>query len=177
MVRLLQPTEAMTTPRPLPSQEELHRLFEYEGGNLYWKIRTAQCIKIGDKAGHLKTNGYISLKLNNLQYRMHRIIWVYHYNAIPNNLQIDHIDGNKANNIIENLRLATRSQNKANNKSAQRNSKSNILGVSWCKITNKWRAQIKKNNKSIYLGSFVNQENAIAARKAAELQYFGEFAP
>ena len=108
---------------------------------------------------------------------MHRIIWAYHYNAIFSNLQIDHIDGNKANNMIENLRLATHSQNNFNNKRAFRNSKSNILGVFWCKKANKWRARISKNNKNIYLGFFVNQEDAIAARKAAELQYFAEFAP
>ena len=177
MVCLLQPTEAMKTIKPLPSQEELHKLFEYKEGNLYWKIKTNRSMKIGSKAGTLSSKGYIVVRFDNVDYKMHRIIWVYHYNAIPNNLQIDHIDGNKANNIIENLRLATHSQNKANNKRAQRNSKSNILGVSWCKITNKWKAQIKKNNKSINLGCFVNQEDAVATRKAAELQYFGEFAP
>jgi hypothetical protein len=167
----------MKTILPLPSQEELHRFFEYKEGNLYWKIKTSQRIKIGDKAGHLKTNGYIALKLNNLQYRMHRIIWAYHYSAIPNNLQIDHIDGNKANNKIENLRLATHSQNKSNNKRARCDSKSNILGVCWSKASRKWESHIRKNNKKIHLGYFANQNDAIAARKTAELQYFGEFAP
>ncbi len=108
---------------------------------------------------------------------MHRIIWVYHYDTISSNLQIDHIDGNKTNNMIENLRLATNSQNKSNNKRVYCNSKSNILGVHWCKTYRKWVSQIKKNNKKIHLGYFVNQEDAIAARKAGESQYFGEFAP
>lgn len=108
---------------------------------------------------------------------MHRIIWVYHYDTIFNNLQIDHIDGDKTNNTIENLRLATNSQNNFNNKSAYCNSKSNILGVFWSKTRKKWVAQIGKNNKRMHLGYFLNQEDAIAARKAAELQYFAEFAP
>ena len=108
---------------------------------------------------------------------MHRIIWVYHYDTISSNLQIDHIDGNKTNNMIENLRLATHSQNKSNNKRVYCNSKSNILGVHWSKTKRKWVSQIRKNKKAIHLGCFVNQEDAIAARKAAELQYFGEFAP
>ena len=164
-------------PKPLPSQEELHKLFEYREGNLYWKIKPRNSAKIGDKAGSLNSNGYIVLKLNNLPYKMHRIIWVYHYDTISSNLQIDHIDGDKANNTIENLRLATNSQNNFNNKSSYRNSKSNILGVSWSKTKRKWVSQICKNNKSIHLGYFVNQEDAIAARKAAELQYFAEFAP
>jgi hypothetical protein len=167
----------MKTIKPLPSQEELHKFFEYKEGNLYWKIKPRNNAKIGDKVGSLDSKGYIVLKLNNLIYKMHRIIWVYHYDTIPSNLQIDHIDGDKANNTIENLRLATNSQNNFNNKSAFRNSKSNILGVCWSKAKRKWVSQIRKNNKTIHLGVFANQEDAIVARKAAELQYFAEFAP
>ena len=166
----------MTTSKPLPLQEELHRLFEYKEGNLYWRIKPAKRIKIGNKAGCLHHTGYSVVITNNVHYQMHRIIWVYHYGAISSNLQIDHIDGNKANNIIENLRLATHAQNNSNNKRAFRNSKSNILGVSWAKQRSKWMVYIGSNNKTIYLGLFANQENAIAVRKAAELQYFGEFA-
>jgi HNH endonuclease len=177
MVRLLQPTKAMKTIRPLPSQEELYRLFEYKEGNLYWKIKASRRIKIGDKAGCLLSCGYIQLKIYTVNYLIHRIIWCYHFGPIVDKLQIDHIDGNKTNNIIENLRLATNSQNQFNNKRARRNSKSHILGVDWSKASSKWRAQICKNNKKIHLGFFVNQEDAIAARKAAELQYFAEFAP
>jgi hypothetical protein len=134
-------------------------------------------MKIGDKAGNLRSDGYMQLKIYSVNYFMHRIIWAYYYSVIPNNLEIDHIDGNKANNMIENLRLATRSQNNSNNKRAHRNSKSNILGVHWHKARSKWVALIGKNNKDFHLGYFVNQEDAIAARKAAELQHFGEFTP
>ena len=163
--------------KPLPSQEELHRLFEYKEGNLYWKIKPNRRIKIGNKAGSLHGTGYVHLKINTVEYRMHRIIWAYHYGAIPSNLQIDHIDGDKVNNTIKNLRLATHGQNQSNNKRAYRNSRSSILGVYWHKRDRKWSAEIKTNSKSIYLGCFANQEDAIAARKAAELQYFAEFAP
>lgn len=164
-------------PKPLPSQQELHKFFKYKEGCLYWKIKPRNSAKIGDKVGYLDSKGYVILKLNNLPYKMHRIIWVYHYDTISSNLQIDHIDGNKANNMIENLRLATNSQNNFNNKRAYGNSKSNILGVHWCKTKRKWVSQICKNKKPIHLGYFVNQEDAIAARKTAELQYFAEFAP
>ena len=176
MVLLLQPTKTMITSKPLPSQEQLHRLLEYREGDLYWKVKTARRIKIGDKAGCLDGNGYACLRINSVRYRMHRIIWAYHYDAIPSNLQIDHIDGDKLNNIIENLRLATQSQNNSNNKRAYRNSKSNVLGVFWSKRLSRWVAHITFKRK-IHLGCFVSQEDAIAARKAAELQYFSEFAP
>jgi len=168
----------MRTFKPLPSQEELHRLFEYREGNLYRKIQTSSNAKIGDKAGCLNSlSGYAQIRIYSADYRIHRIIWCYHFGPIPSKLQIDHIDGNKKNNMIENLRLATHSQNKSNNKRAQRNSKSNILGVSWCKISSKWRATIQINSKQKHLGVFANQEDAVAARRAAELQYFAEFAP
>ncbi len=168
----------MNTIKSLPSQEELHRLFEYREGNLYRKIQTSSNAKIGDKAGCLNSlSGYAQVRIYSADYRIHRIIWCYHFGPIPSKLQIDHIDGNKTNNMIENLRLATHSQNKSNNKRAHCNSKSNILGVHWSKTKRKWVSQIRKNKKAIHLGCFVNQEDAIAARKAAELQYFGEFAP
>jgi hypothetical protein len=178
MVLLLQPTKTMKPiPLPLPLQEELHKFFEYEEGNLYWKFKPNRRIKIGSKAGYLHSTGYVHLRINSVSYKMHRIIWAYHYGAIPSNLQIDHIDGDRVNNTIGNLRLATQSQNKSNNKRAYRNSKSNILGVYWVTRDKKWSTEIRLNGKTIRLGYFVNQKDAIAARKTAELQYFGEFAP
>ena len=162
---------------PLPSQEDLCRLFEYREGNLYWRIRLSNYAKIGEKAGSLCPRGYMRIQINHKKYFAHRIIWCYHFGPIADKLQIDHIDGNKTNNMIENLRLATHGQNKCNNKRAFCNSKTNILGVNWFEKTNKWKVAIRKNHKKIHLGYFVNQEDAIAARKAAELQYFGEFAP
>ena len=176
MVLLLQPTETMKL-IPLPSQEDLCRLFEYREGNLYWRTKPSNYAKIGKKAGTLFPNGYMRIQINHAKYYAHRIIWCYHFGPIADKLQIDHIDGNKTNNMIENLRLATHGQNQSNNKRAFCNSKTNILGVSWFERTNKWLVQITKNNKKIHLGYFVNQEDAIAARKAAELQYFAEFAP
>jgi hypothetical protein len=161
----------------LPSQEELHRFFNYKEGYLYRKIQTSSNAKINDKVGYLHPSGYLRVSINCQKYSVHRIIWCYHFGSIPSRLEIDHIDGNKKNNMIENLRLATRSQNKSNNKRARCDSKSNILGVYWHKAKSKWVAQIRKNNKNFYLGSFVNQEDAVAARRAAELQYFAEFAP
>ena len=95
----------------LPSQEELHELFEYKEGNLYWKIKPRNSAKIGDKVGSLDSKGYVVLKLNNLPYKMHRIIWAYHYDTISSNLQIDHIDGNKENNHISNLELVSHAEN------------------------------------------------------------------
>ena len=89
----------------------------------------------------------------------------------------DHADRNELNNRRENLRECTPQQNSIN-KSKQKNNTSGIVGVSWYKSTQKWRAQIRFNNKTYSIGYFINKDDAIKARLWAELKYFGpEFAP
>jgi len=80
--------------------------------------------------------------------------------------EIDHINHNTLDNRKQNLRFATRSQNGMNNKSK---------GYSWHKSNNKWRVRITTNHKSIFLGYFINEQDAINARKKAEQTYFGEY--
>ena len=102
---------------------------------------------------------------------LHRIIM-----NCPNNKDIDHIDGKPLNNRKYNLREATNSQNMMNRK-LQSNNTSGVTGVIWDKHKEKWRAQIKINNKNICLGRFINFDEAVQVRKDAEKEYFGEFTP
>lgn len=88
----------------------------------------------------------------------------------------DHIDRDPFNNRRYNLRRATKQEN-AMNRSISKASKSGFVGVNWIEQRNKWKATIKVNGKAIYLGLFVNKEDAIRARLEAEAKYFGEFAP
>ena len=88
----------------------------------------------------------------------------------------DHIDRNPLNNQKNNLRLCTVKENKYNN-SKQRNNTSGVVGVYWYKPYNKWKAQIKKDRKDIFLGYFNNFDEAVKVRKNAEIKYFGEFYP
>ena len=88
----------------------------------------------------------------------------------------DHIDHNELNNLENNLRPATSSQN-SQNRGIQSNNTSGVIGVSWFKNEQKWIARIKLQQRSIYLGSFANKNDAIIARLCAEQKYFGEFAP
>ena len=92
------------------------------------------------------------------------------------NIYIDHINRNGLDNRKENLRLATPQQN-CMNRSVQRNNTSEIPGVSWRKDRKKWRAFITINGKQLSLGCYENKEDAINARKEAEIKYFGEFSP
>lgn len=87
---------------------------------------------------------------------------------------VDHINGNKKDNRLSNLRVCNKSQNAYNSK-IRSNNKSGYTGVYYRHDTNKWVAEIKHLNKKIYLGCFANLEDAISSRKEAEYKYMKEF--
>lgn len=121
--------------------------------------------KQGYVAGHLYINGKYKLVL------LHQFIFDF-----PNNFIIDHIHGKqtRSDNRRSNLRKCTISQNNMN-KNEMCNNTSGRIGVTWDKNNKKWMAQIYVNGKYIYLGRYLNKEDAITARKEAEDKYFGEF--
>ena len=167
----------MSKAKPMPSQQELQEGFDYRDGNLYYKKTNTNRIKVGSKAGYVHTNKhidkqYVRVGFNYTMYRIHRLIWAWHGNSLEPNEEIDHIDGNSLNNRIENLRPTSRKQNGENRKGANKNSKSGEKGVGLCKKARKWKARIRHNKKDIFLGYYVNKEDAIAARIAAEKKYF-----
>ena len=154
------------------SKEYFDELFAYKDGNLFWK-NSRKGTKAGDKAGGLYGDGYISLSVSNKRYLAHRVIFLMHNEYLPE--MIDHIDGDRTNNRIENLRAATRAQNghnfglSAHNKSGHRN-------VYWSNKDNRWRVHLRCNGKRISCGSFVELDDAIAAANSAREKYHGEFA-
>jgi hypothetical protein len=95
---------------------------------------------------------------------------------IPPGHHIDHINGNKLDNRRENLRVVSASVNQANRKRLNKNNSSGMRGVSLTKLSKKkpWKAQIMANRKQLHLGLFATKEEAIAARIAAEIKYYGE---
>ena len=103
---------------------------------------------------------------------MHKVIM----NDLNNDFIIDHINRNRLDNRKSNLRIVTLQENSLN-QSVYKNNTSGVPGVLFNKSKNKWEASIQINRKRIYLGTFVNKEDAIKARKEAEEKYFGEFAP
>jgi len=102
--------------------------------------------------------------------RMHRLIM----NA-PNGMDVDHVDGDGLNNQRSNLRICTRSQNLRNQKSRV-NSSSKYLGVCWHKRERKWRAGIRINKNTKYLGEFKTELEAAIIYNIAARKYYGEFA-
>lgn len=111
----------------------------------------------------LNSKGYVTTLYKNKVIRLHHLI----IGKPPRKLITDHINNNKTDNRNQNLRFVTHSQNCMNKK---------VKGIYWHKRNNRWRAQIVVNHKQIYLGNFVNEQDAIKVRKKAEIKYFGEYA-
>lgn len=141
-------------------------VLEYRDGNLYWKSG----LRKGKKAGAPGTYGYIYLSVNGKRYSGHRIIWEMHNGEIPKGIWIDHKDRNTSNNKIENLRLATPSQNHINRASKHKNRCVPRLK------NGKYRAHITVNRKKYALGNYFTEAEAIQAYNEAALKYHGEFA-
>jgi hypothetical protein len=154
------------------TQKIAHDLFEYRDGHLYRKTSRG-CMKAGGKVGFINDKGYISVNLNGKHTLVHRLIWLMQHGEMPT--LIDHIDGNRANNKIENLRLADRAQN-MHNKPAHRNNTSGRKGVSWHKKSNKWMAQIVCRGKHHYLGVYESIDQADNIVRKARDMLHGSFA-
>jgi hypothetical protein len=156
------------------TQEQLKELLNYnpETGVFTW-VSARGNLKAGSEAGTVDYQGYIRISINNKRYRAHRLAWIYVYGEISVS-EIDHINGNKQDNRILNLRLATRSQNEAN-KPRTRVNLSGYKGVSHTR-NNHWSAQIMVNKRFIHLGIYSTAEEASAAYRIAAYEYFGEFA-
>jgi hypothetical protein len=129
-------------------------------------------IKTGEIAGSKLR--YVKIHLKGKNYSAHRLAWLYVYDYIPDyskDLMIDHINQNKHDNRICNLRVVNRSQNAQNSKLYSKN-KTGIKGVHWIKEDKSYRATIYLNNKQISLGSHKNLFDAICARKSMENKIF-----
>ena len=148
------------------SQNLLKELFDYKDNQLVWKNRPVKLKRlIGKIAGGLHKSGYRNIKIDNIIYPAHRLIWIYHYGSIDENLQVDHINGLKDDNAIENLRLVTAQKNCYNR------SRLNAKGYSWNKNDKKWQASIWLNGKLKYLGSFIDEQTARNTYLKASSQY------
>jgi hypothetical protein len=106
--------------------------------------------------------------------RIHRLVGNAFIENLSNKPCIDHIDNNKLNNNVSNLRFCTNSENHMNTP-PQKNNTSGKRGVYWDKYCEKWRANIKVNGKRFYLGSYQNIDDAILSREKAEETHFKEF--
>ncbi len=166
--------------------------YDPETGDLFWRPRTVDMFTglsdrkadqtcrmwntryAGQKIAAVDGSGYLQVQFAGLgSHKAHRIIWLIVYGECPK--EIDHIDGDKLNNRLENLRKCDRSQNVWNRK-RQKNNTSGFKGVHLHRQTNKWRAMIRVHRIKHDLGLHETPEDAHAAYCEAAARLHGEFA-
>ena len=139
-------------------------------GQFYWlKYRAGR----NDQPGHVGSGGYLKICINRKIYLAHRLAWFLYYGRFPSK-QIDHIDGDRLNNKISNLREASSTQNNRN-ASLRSDNKSGVRGVCWKNREQKWHAQISVDKKNISIGYFISLDEAKQAYAIASEKYHGEF--
>jgi len=156
------------------TQEELKELLNYnpETGIFTYKKKRAKCTP-GKIAGTYHVNGYTHIQLNRKIYKAHRLAWLYVYGHFPQ--FIDHINCDRGDNRLCNLREVNIYQNNHNSK-INKNNTSGIKGITWNKKAQKWCAQICANGKSIYLGLFNDIDLAELVVQEARIKYHGKYA-
>jgi HNH endonuclease len=152
------------------TQAELKELLHYDPatGVFTWLVAAAKSIKVCSIAGNLKSSGYNHIQIKGKGYLAHRLAWLYVKGCWPE-AEIDHLNRIRNDNRIDNLRDVTHMQNRCNTS----NNVSGVPGVAWHKLGKKWQVQIRVAGKSKSLGYFTNIEDAAAARREAELKYYG----
>ena len=144
-----------------------------ETGDIFRYIKSRNRYKV---VGTINGHGYrqIGMTINDRQkiLYVHRIAWFVTYGELPN--IIDHIDGNRINNKISNLRPCTHQENQFNRDKSNNNT-SGFKGVSWDKRGKKWKSEIRNNGKKMYLGSFNCPKEASEVYEAKAKELHGEF--
>ena len=142
------------------THERLKELLKYnpQTGLFTWLVSTRNT-KPGMVAGWDGGNGYRMVTVDFKKYPLHRLAWFYAHGMWPKNL-IDHENGKKQDNWLDNLREATHSQNGQNKHKTQSNNTSGFAGVSWDRRRKKWLAVIKLEGVQKYIGIFKTKEEA-----------------
>lgn len=147
------------------SQEDVLSLLDYDNGSGLFTWKTKQGNRrwntscAGKIAGRTDSKGYLQISVNNRQYLAHRLVWLVIYGEWPKK-NIDHVNGDKKDNRVENLREVTQAVNAQNLRAARSDNIAGRLGVSLYKRTGKFVARIMLNGKSICIGVFDSSDAA-----------------
>lgn len=125
--------------------------------------------KAGRPVGCANHGGYVKIHIDGIYYSAHRLAWLWVYGEMPSypEFEIDHINGDRADNRIVNLRKVTKSENQRNG-ARRRNNRSGVTGVNWVRSKRRWIARIWDGPHHRYLGAFKHLEDARLARERAE---------
>lgn len=154
---------------PSLTQSQLKELLHYDSDTgIFTHILPRRGVTINAEAGFVQSDGYRYVTLLGARYVSHRLIWLYVHGRLPIN-QLDHINRNRSDNRLMNLREVTLAENRQNLGLSAKN-KSGFRGVSFDKVNNLWRASISVNNKNVNLGRYTTileaqKAYALAAKK------------
>ena len=154
--------------------ELIYKYLSYDSktGNLYQNKKRPK-VQVGSIAGCVTPTGYRYIQLEGIKYPAHHIVWLIEKGSLPQKV-LDHIDGNRLNNHITNLREATVKQN-CENRKAQRNNKTGYKGVSFNNRLQKYVAQIQHNYQPIYIGIYKTAYEAHLAYEAKAKELFTHY--
>lgn len=152
------------------TQKRLKELFHYDPNTGYiTRTSSVSNVKRGDIAGGKTEQGYIRIRVDGKKYLGHRLAWLYVYGRWPRD-QIDHINHDRADNRLENLREVS-SQTNCRNQSVRPDNNSGFTGISWDKDAGKWKSQIVALGKKINLGRYSDISDAVKVRSDAECRF------
>lgn len=152
------------------SRDTLIKMLSYdpETGGFTWIVKAANRIVVGAPAGTLKKSGYVDVKIKGRLHKAHRLAWLWSHGYLPEG-EIDHINGDKSDNRIANLREVSRQCN-STNKHKYRSNTSGVTGV-YKRRPGVWAAQIRVEGKCIHLGYHRSMVSAAKARLDAEIKH------
>ena len=159
------------------TQERLKKVLSYDPdtGVFTWLTRPNNSIRVGDIAGCIDSStGYRVIRVDKVLHYAHRLAWLFISGCLPNE-EVDHIDRDRLNNKIENLREATSKQNKANMRVGSRNT-SGVKGVSWNKKMGKWSVTANISGRSTNFGCYADKDEAAMIYRNAAIKEHGEYA-
>lgn len=157
------------------TQELVQSLFDYDWstGNLIRKVSTSSNTKVGEIAGSNKGHKYARISIKDKVFYLHHIVWIWHKGTLPK--EIDHINRDRFDNRIENLRPTDRSANNINTK-VRSNNTSGTSGIYWDNKYKKWCVRIGVNGKQKHIGYYADINDARQKRKEA-IEFYYEITP
>ena len=136
--------------------------YDKQTGYFTWSKSRPGCTQ-GARAGSVSRYGYLVIKVSRKQVRAHRLAWFLSFGVWPDG-EVDHINGDRIDNRLCNLRVVDRSTNSQNQRNAQRdNLSSGLLGVTWNKQHKRWQSKIMVNRVFHHVGLFATPEEAHTA--------------
>lgn len=155
------------------SKKTIRKNLYYDPKTGIFTRRLANCnsVKVGEVAGGVDAEGYLVIRINKTKYMAHRLALIYtHGKKAIKNKFADHINHNRMDNRLENLRIVTKQEN-SQNRLRSKNNTSSVSGVHFAKHCNKWQSRISIQGERINLGLFTCFTEAVKVRREAEVRY------